>query len=50
MFKISEIEFNKENPDRAEPFYFVFCSIDNDFPKDLEERLLKFLILTIGKY
>ena len=37
------IEFNKENPDRAEPFYFVFCSLDDDFPKDLEERLLKFL-------
>ena len=37
------IEFNKENPDRAEPFYFVFCSIDDDFPKDSEERLLKFL-------
>ena len=37
------IDFNRENPDRAEPFYFVFCSIDNDFPVDLTERLLKFL-------
>ena len=37
------IEFNKDNPDRAEPFYFIFCSIDDDFPEESKERLLKFL-------
>ena len=36
-------EFNKDNPDKAEPFYFVFCTIDEDFEDELKERLLKFL-------
>ena len=37
------LEFNKENPERSEPYYFIFCSIDEEFPEDLKEKLLKFL-------
>ena len=37
------IEFNNDNPDRAEPYYFIFCSIDDEFPSEAKEKLLKFL-------
>ena len=43
-------DFNSENPDRAEPFYFIFCSIDDELPDDSKKRLLKFLdSKSIGK-
>ncbi|MDC1375864.1 FtsK/SpoIIIE domain-containing protein, partial [bacterium] len=43
-------DFNNENPDRAETFYFIFCSIDDELPDDAKKRLLKFVdSQSIGK-